>query len=1033
MEYIFMEWYRLSYKILWLILKVLKNQLDKFPCAFTEFVAKLRNILLHLRNKTQVMKKLLYQLIFILLTHNAVAAIDAMHNFERGVPSFISVNGNGEACASTEKFKDGKQSVKYSWNGESEIIFANHSEIEASMKVNGSGLMMWVYNTAPMNEPLVFTFYDWLGQEICHFNFDMDHSGWRAIWMKYIDMLTPEGHYGDKKLSERNTMAAKMVVTSAAPQGTVYIDRVSFPQKKLHDQITPDKQIPENNYNLTRDMWQWCRLWEWEQYPEPQIRPTTAGEKEMLRTVERRLDEWAESENPSPEYTKSTLLSRAQELIDKYGIRRLPDGSITGAPLLSDDEFNNSAGEMRISFIQDIVYWYALDYLYTGNTANLDKVINAMDHAIDQGFAYGSGQGTNHHYGYQVRNLYKGIWILREPLEKAGKMEEYLRALSYWSGLQEVRMPYEQTRDGILDAWHTLHNCRMVSAMLPKDDDRKYAYMKALGEWTSGSLHFTDGTVGGIKMDGTSFHHGGHYPGYSVGAFAALGEFIRLCHGTDFQIDEESRGYFKKALMAMYDYTNGRDWGIGVCGRHPFNGSIPDADVETYAQLALLGDLSASGQAVDPELAGAYIALGGKDKAALSTFKKAGIKAKAAPEGFRVYNYGAFGVHRRDGWMITLKSYNSDVWCSEIYAADNRYGRYQSYGSAQIILPSGAKASGYAQEGWDWNRYPGITSIHLPFDLLENPLKGTLMERNSSRFPGVSSLEGENGCLAFTYTESDRKNFCPGATATKSVFCFDNRIIHIGTGISNNSQYPTETTIYQLRLEDKDAEVDINEDYSGTFPYSYRHTEDSPVVLTDINENSYLIKNGRGLVVEKKHQSSPSDTKKKTGEGDFVTAYIDHGSAPSEATYEYMMLVKPSGKEVGKFSKKLPYTVLKADNDAHVVKDEITGITAYISYRGYSSDKTRAAEIQPETIVMEREKGDGTVVMSVCTPDLGITKKGYTTSQPSQPLTKEIKLNGKYVLVGENDAVKAEDSEKGTKLSVCCINGQPVEFIIKKS
>ena len=78
---------------------------------------------------------------------------------------------------------------------------------------------------------------------------------------------------------------------------------------------------------------------------------------------------------------------------------------------------------------------------------------------------------------------------------------------------------------------------------------------------------------------------------------------------------------------------------------------------------------------------------------------------------------------------------------------------------------------------------------------------------NSSRFPGVSSLEGENGCLAFTYTESDRKNFCPGATATKSVFCFDNRIIHIGTGISNNSQYPTETTIYQLRLEDKDAEA----------------------------------------------------------------------------------------------------------------------------------------------------------------------------------------------------------------------------------
>ena len=980
----------------------------------------------------QIMKKLTFLLFFIALSHNALAAIDSQYNFEGGMPSFISVSGNGRAALSTEKFKDGRQSVKYSWDGTSEIVFSNHSDIESSMKVNGAGLMMWVYNTESMNEPLLFTFYDWLGNEICHFNFNMNHTGWRAIWMKYIDMLTPEGHYGDKKPAERNTLAAKMTISSTAPQGTLYIDRVSFPVKKLHAQITPDMQIPENNYNLERDLWQWCRLWEWEQYKEPEIRPINEGEREMLRTVEKRMDEWAGAGNPGAEYTQNTLLARAQGLIDKYGIHRLPNGSITGAPLLSDDEFNNAAGEMRIRFIQNIVYWFALDYLYTGNTGNVGKVIDAMDHAIDQGFAYGSGMGTNHHYGYQVRDLYKGIWILREPLEKAGKLQEYLKTLSYWSGLQEVRMPYEQTRDGVLDAWHTLHNCRVVSAMLESSDDVKYAYMKALGAWTSGSLGFTDGTVGGLKVDGTSFHHGGHYPGYSVGAFAALGEFIRFTLGTDFEIDEAAGRDFKKALMAMYDYTNGRDWGIGVCGRHPLSGRIPDADVEAYGQLALLGDMTDNGLAADPDLAGAYIALGGKERKALAAFKKAGIKAKQAPDGFRVYNYGAFGVHRRNGWMLTLKGFNSDVWGSEIYAADNRYGRYLSYGSAQVIFPDGAKASGYAQEGWDWNRYPGVTSVHLPFDLLENPLKGTLMERNDSRFPGVSSLEGENGCLAFTYVEKDRKNFCAGATATKSVFCFDNRIIHIGTGITNNSQYPTETTLYQLRLEDKDAEVDINDEYSGTFPYSYRHTENSPIVLTDVNGNSYIVRNGNGLVIEKKHQSSPSDTKKKTGEGDFVTAYIDHGTSPKEASYEYMMLVRPSGKEVGKYAKKLPYTVLQADNEAHVVNDAITGTTAYVSYGGYRSDKTVATEIQPETIVMERKKEDGTIVMSVCTPDLGITKKGYTTSQPSQPLLKEVVLNGKYALSEENNAVTVDEKDGRTRLSVTCINGQPVEFRLKK-
>ncbi len=978
--------------------------------------------------------KRFFLLSLLVISFTAHAAINAQYNFEAGLPAFISATDNGLVGISTDKYKDGTKSVKFSWTGPSSLVFTNCDEIEASMKVKGAGVMMWVYNTAKIPSPLTFTFYDWLGKEICHFDFDMNHTGWRAIWIKYNDMHTADGYYGDIPIEERNTFVSKLVISTPAnsADGTIYIDRLTFSKVKLHDQITPDMQIPDNNHHLQRDMWQWCRLWEWEQYPEPEFVPLDDSQKETLREVERRIDEWAATGNPGQEYTLNTLMKRNHDAIEKYGIRRLPDGSIIGAPLLSDDEFNNSKGEMRIRFIQEIVYWYALEYLYTGSQEHLDQVINAMDHAIDQGFAYGSGQGTNHHYGYQVRDIYRGIWILRKPLAERGKLREYVEALSYWSGLQETRMPYEQTRDGVLDAFHTLHNARVISAMLQESDSRKYAYLKALGDWTSGALRFTDGTLGGLKIDGTSFHHGGHYPGYSVGAFASVGDFIGFADGTDFQIDELACRNFKKALMALYDYTNGREWGIGVCGRHPFNGNIPDRDVQAYARLAMLGDFSGAGLACDPDLAGAYLAMGGKDKEMVAAFKKAKIKAKAAEDGFRVYNYGAFGVHRRDGWMITLKGYNSDVWSSEIYAADNRYGRYLSYGSAQVIFPGGEKASGYDQQGWDWNRYPGVTSIHLPFDKLENPLKGTLMERNVSRFPGVSSLESANGCLAFTYVEKNRPNFCAGATATKSVFCFDNRIVFIGTGITNNSEYPTETVLYQLRLENKDVEVDINSDYSGTFPYSWRQDGNGQVVLNDPNGVFYIVKDGKGLTVEKKHQVSPSDTKKKTGEGDFITAWINHGSSPSEASYEYLMVVCPKGKEVSKYAKKLPYEVIQADNNAHVVKDVPTGITDYISYRGYSSNSTFVSDIQSETIVMERQKEDGTWVMSVCTPDLGITEKGYTTSQPSQPIMKEVSLNGLYSLVGENPSVTITKTDNKTLLEVRCINGQPVEFSLRK-
>ncbi len=997
-----------------------------------------------------------FMLPLLLLSLHANAAINPQYGFEDGVPGFVSVNGSGEVTSSADRFKDGSSSLRFEWAGQSELVFNDFLDIEASMKVNGAGIMIWICNTAPMDAPLRFTFVDWSDAEICHFDFNMNFTGWRAAWVKYIDMLRPDGTcYGDMKAADRPVNVSRMTITTppSVPSGVIYLDRLSFRTAKLHDQITPDMQIPDNNSHLKRNMWHWCRLWEWEQYPRLQTAPVTDGQKMMLSDVEKRLDEVVTAGMSSANYVKGTLLKRADDLYAKYRLGRRPDGSVTGAPLLSDDEFNNALGEMRIRFIGQIVWWYAQDYHYTGNRANLDKAFVAMDHAIDQGFAFGSAMGTNHHYGYQTRELYQGLWILRKEIAAAGKTDEYLKVLEYWSGLAETRLPFQKGRDEILDSWHTLLESKLIAAMMNPSEETRYAKMKALGEWVSGSLGYSPGTLGGIKPDGTSFHHGGLYPAYSVGAFAALGEYCRCTAGTDFVISEDARRCFKHALLTMRNYCNLTDWGLGICGRHPFNGFIPKADINAFAVLALLGDLTGSGLAADPELGGAYLYLGAPDETLAAEIRKAGITPSPAPEGFFTMNYGAMGIHRRDDWMLVLKGYNSDVWSSEIYAADNRYGRYQSYGSAQLIgsgKPVSARESGFSQEGWDWNRVPGATTVHLPFEMLDSPLKGTLMERNDSRFPGVSSLEGRNGVLAFTYVERDRPNFCAGATATKSVFCFDNRIVFLGSGITNTSSYPTETTIYQLRLDDRNAEVDVNDEWLDSFPLAWHFSGSGQAVLTDTKGNTYIIRDASGLTVLKQSQTSPSDTKKKTGTGDFVTAYIDHGTSPSDASYEYMMLVRPSGKDVTKFSRKLPYTVIRQDAGAHVVNDRLSGITAYVCYEAYDgassaaafSDLSSAKDARPclpvssidaETIVMERTAEDGSIVMSVCTPDLGITAKGYTTSQPSQPLLRTVVLDGEYSL-GENDGnISLSCSGGKTVLTATCLDGQPVEFHIRKN
>ena len=165
------------------------------------------------------MKKILLMIAALVAAYDSYAAINAQYTFEDGVPSFVTANGNATVASSTEKFKDGAKSVKFTWNGPAELVFNNFTDIEASLKVNDAGIMMWVYNTTPMDEPIRFTILDWNMNEICHFDFNADFKGWRAIWMKYIDMLTPTGHYGDKKLKERVTDAAGMIMKMPESEG----------------------------------------------------------------------------------------------------------------------------------------------------------------------------------------------------------------------------------------------------------------------------------------------------------------------------------------------------------------------------------------------------------------------------------------------------------------------------------------------------------------------------------------------------------------------------------------------------------------------------------------------------------------------------------------------------------------------------------------------------------------------------------------------------------------------------------------------
>ena len=957
------------------------------------------------------MTRKFFQLLFI-LTYLSSSAFAQFVSFEEEIPCNFKSSDKQELALSSSYYKEGSKSLEWKFSPNSILDIPSESVFTLE---GDNGITLWIYNEKPQQDSLRFEFYSPNGHDSHHFGFRLYAAGWRACWISFKHM---QGDKQDKKIAGYRIIAPNRT-------GRVFIDRLTFPVKKINDRTTPDLQMPTNNSLTYRDLWHWCRVWQWEQYQYdlPLSESLTTDEKQELATVEARLTAILDT----PKAPKKGI-SKAYSTFKAANIRPSSNG-FTGAPVVAPDELNRRKGELSWNDLEDMLSGFAYDAYYNHSAQSAKNYFLVWDYAINQGFAFGSGMGTNHHYGYQVRKIYTTAWLMRDAIWKAPNRDNILSALIFWSALQETRIPFQYGRDELLDSWHTLLMAKTVSALLFVDERERARALAGLSRWLSGSLQYSPGTIGGIKVDGTTFHHGGFYPAYTTGVLAMVGQFIALTSHTRYVPTMEARQVLKSAFISMRNYCNIYEWGIGISGRHPFGGSMKENDVAAFAYLALAGDLSGESNTFDHHLAADYMRLCNNDTPEAIYFRKEGITPAKAPQGFFVYNYGSAGIFRRNDWMVTLKGYTTDVWGSEIYRKDNRYGRYQSYGSVQIMGYPSRKASGFDENGWDWNRLPGTTTIHLPFDLLDSPLPGTTMAHSKENFSGSSSLEGKNGMFAMKLMERNLKNFTPDFVARKSVFCFNNRMICLGTGISNsNASFPTETTLFQSTFQKGKSDIYVDGKLKNV-PFHQELNDGKRHCIQDGYNNYYLV-NGDNVQIQIARQDSHHEKTRAKTQGTFASAYINHGAAPQNAGYEYMVLIQPSPKELDAARRKAPYQILHKDSIAHVVIDKQTGITAYAAFETYLPQKDELfLSIPAETMVMQKQSGSN-LLLSVCDPNLNISEKAFTTKEPSRPIEKKLILKGQWKCKTLQEDVTVEVGQTETVLTVTCRHGQPIEFIL---
>lgn len=985
--------------------------------------------------------------------------------FENRVPKTFKAEKGASIEFDASHSKDGTHSLKWNYTNGSKLIvnekigFSPYTPNNQDQSI--STFVVWVYNEKPLNDTVTFQFGRG-HQADSWFEMNLNFSGWRAAWVSFErDMKgTPHPH-----------MNRMTVVAPKSTSGTLYFDSMMLSTRIDPRHHTPDQQVPLVNPGVMEAAnAHWLGLYHYSNLTPPE--PLTEVNEDALEGIRNIETKFSELVFKKTKVTDA-LLTDIRSRYTSFGITR-NDHGIRGASLFMP-HFDHVPASLKSSFKEisntadlraytDFMNVVANTYLSTEDEAIRTELksmyIHVVDHFADQGWADGSGQGTMHHLGYNIRGFYSSAFLMRDVLKEADILERTQKTLFWLSGAGRMYTPEEEV-EGNIDIFNTTLNGMLASVLLQEDSEEKIRDMESFTSWLSQGLLPAKGLEAAFKKDGSAYHHANHYPAYAKDAMSGVTPMMYVLSNSPYRITEEAHETLKKALMAMRLYSNKTQWLISVAGRHPDGqGALA---LPPYRYMALAGSPNGK-EPVDRDIAAAYLRLANQEDATVRQFKQLGIVEEGDPNGFWPMNYASLGIHRRDGWLVGVKGYSRYLWGNETYQDANLYGRYMSYGQMQIMNSYNHRDSGYVQEGWDWNRWPGTTTIHLPFEKLRSDVRNVdrfsgfeEMLISDETYSGSLSLQGQNGMFAMKLHEHPK--YDGTHRARKSYFFFDNRIVALGSDIENeNTLYPTETTLFQNHMETESEPVWMSNTGTITeFPYKKQLVLTQDAWIMDNKANGFYVPAGQTISISRteqqsKHQKDGSDTA-----GNISTAWIDHGKSPKAGTYQYAVLVDTNEHQMKEFAVSMespdqaPYVVLQQNRVGHIVHDRATGITGYALFESSDSmDQGIVRAVDTPSMVMTRMDGEK-LVLSAVDPDLRLYEGTEADQYDEQGVQKEVSIysrtwlhsdsimrpmkltiEGEWTLASSDERIRILSAEKGrTVMEMDCKDAEPLEVVLQ--
>lgn len=909
---------------------------------------------------------------------------------------------NGVLAVDTAHFKQGVQSLRWTTTGQSMLTIT-----PSSFSTGTNCIDFQLYAPVITYDTLKFDFYTG-SLPARSFRLCMNYKGWRDVCRTYSE-------FASASVSTISKITITLLPQNKTLAKAYYFDDLNLLSTTPASRIFGTHWINDTSYFTNA-----ASMYNLKSYAYPIDIPTanpTATELAGLSSLKK-----ISAYIPTPTLGSAAELAAAIKFTDSLYIVRNSDGSVHGLPLdlkaatlLKTTIISNS----NKNYLTTLVRY--LEILAADGTASATRFNDLLDHLMDQGLA----EGVEY---FQAPWDYTGSRAIPDPLFNilpsctAAQKEEVLKLCKWILLYGDMYLPSNQYLYSLnSDRIHLFSDYFMMVALNQSTPNLSVRELKAYKRWMDRNGEYADGAADFLKIDGTGYHHATPYISYMI-AYKQFAQNMYNLRATPFKVDTTTYNHLKKAVISLFLMShlgtkNSEGYmGLSLCGRKPGSRKLPFT--QSYFNNLITAGTDLLG-AQDNELAAAY------NWVYQSTSYK--VPTPANYNGFYAFNYGSFAIYRQANWVASLRSPTSRVNGSEIFPTENRFGRYQSHGSLEILY-NGYDKSGYPKDstlwgGWDWNVMPGTTTVHCTnwADLKPVIIATDRFDQltKTKDFSGGLSW-GDMGLFACDFDQVDswggNQKFTPTSLVfKKTVLAVDGLLIDIGTNISSSSStLNTNTNLFQNIITTNSQALQVNGSSVSTTLSSSLVANTAHTLITPTGTGYIIPKGNDAITVMYGSQTTPVHTAQKailtkldsTETKTAAKAFIVHGLKPSNKSYQFVVVPAATATTLATTAANVnsgaTYKLISADSTNHIIYYKPRQMMAYTFFKAVTNVKDTfnvVKGIDTEALLLQKKSTASTTAydFAMANPNLRPVDDA-NFAWVATPTTTLLTLKGKWLI-----------------------------------